>query len=42
MAQENILEGMQGMLNSIFTITQDRSQVENGDKYLITIVTNAE
>jgi len=42
MAQENILEGMQGMLSSIFTITQDRSQVENGDKYLITIVTNAE
>jgi hypothetical protein len=30
------------MLSSIFTITQDISQVKNGDKYLITIVTNAE
>jgi hypothetical protein len=42
MAQESILEGMQDMLSSIFTITQDRLQAENGDKYLITIVTNAE
>jgi hypothetical protein len=42
MAQEGILAGMQDMLSSIFTITQDISQVKNGDKYLITIVTNAE
>jgi hypothetical protein len=33
---------MQGMLSSISTIIQDRSQVESGDKYLITIVTNTE
>jgi hypothetical protein len=42
MAQEGILASMQDMLSSIFTITPDRSQVKNGDKYLITIVTNAE
>jgi hypothetical protein len=33
MAQEGILAGMQDMLSSIFTITQDISQVKNGDKY---------
>jgi hypothetical protein len=33
---------MQDMLSNIFTITQDRLQVKSGDKYFITIVTNAE
>jgi hypothetical protein len=42
MVQESILANMQDMLSSIFTITQDRLQVKSGDKYLITIVTNAE
>ena len=42
MALESILENIQDMLNSIFTTTQDRLQVENGDKYLLTIVTNTE
>jgi hypothetical protein len=42
MVQESILVNMQDMLSSIFTITQDRLQVKSGDKYLITIVTNAE
>jgi hypothetical protein len=42
MVQESILANMQDMLSSIFTITQDRLQVNSGDKYLITIVTNAE
>jgi N-glycosylase/DNA lyase len=32
MAQESILASMQDMLSSIFTITQDRLQVKNGDK----------
>jgi hypothetical protein len=42
MAREGTLASMQDMLSSIFTITQDRLQVKNGDKYLITIITNAE
>jgi hypothetical protein len=32
MTQESILASMQDMLSSIFTITQDRLQVKNGDK----------
>jgi hypothetical protein len=42
MTQEGTLASMQDMLSSIYTITLDRLQVKNGDKYLITIVTNAE
>jgi len=42
MVQESILADMQDTLSSIFTITQDRLQVKSGDKYFITIVTNAE
>jgi hypothetical protein len=42
MEQEGTLASMQDMLSSIFTIILDRSQVKSGDKYLITIFTNAE
>src|SRR5215210_7983079 len=42
MVQESILANMQAMLSSIYTITQDRLQAKSGDKYLITIVRNAE
>jgi hypothetical protein len=33
MAREGTLASMQDMLSSIFTITQDKPQVKNGDKY---------